>query len=242
MNLSIAQTRVIEDSLVYNDPTVAKAGKWVGGVSADFYAFQVPITQYDSNFNPLSATQSLNMTGLSGYAGYDDFTLMVSYRQGSSTTQMGASSIVASSTPYQTEINLRYLATPLATKYFVPYFLVGYVGIHSNYLLNVTVNGAQENNFTNIQGYGGGLGGIIPLTDKWGFRIDERIYSGSVTTTSIIPSFNTSSNSNFYQTTLASYYNFTEQINGQLGLRTETTTGAYGSTNYGLYATIGYRF
>jgi hypothetical protein len=88
----------------------------------------VPITQYDSNFNSLSATQTFYMPGLSGYVGYDNLTLMISYRQGSSTTQMNGSSIVATSTPFQTEINLRYLATPLAMKYFVPYFLLGYIG------------------------------------------------------------------------------------------------------------------
>ena len=29
---SNAQQRVIEDSIVYNDPTVAKRGKWVSGI------------------------------------------------------------------------------------------------------------------------------------------------------------------------------------------------------------------
>ena len=34
-----AQSRVIEDSLVYDDPTVAKPGQWIFGASADYYNY-----------------------------------------------------------------------------------------------------------------------------------------------------------------------------------------------------------
>ena len=45
---SNAQQRVIEDSLVYNDPTVAKQSMWVKGASIDYNYTQKNVVGYDS--------------------------------------------------------------------------------------------------------------------------------------------------------------------------------------------------
>ena len=53
-----AAERVLEDSLVYDDPTVSRPGKWSGGVSLDYFATKNNTTVNDTQGGTHSATLS----------------------------------------------------------------------------------------------------------------------------------------------------------------------------------------
>ncbi len=241
-----AAERVVEDSLVYDDPTVAKRGNWIGGVSADIYRFISPVAASNTGGQSVAATQNLTMPGISGYVGYGDFTLMGSYRQGQSTTQFGSPvSNSSQTTTYETEFDLRYLVTPLAMEYFVPYVMASYISHRENdYVSGASLNGVDEHNHLKLKGPGGGIGGIIPITAKYGFRIDERFFDANNTNISnIYPGLNFSAHANVNVTTVTAYYNITQDINAQIGFRSQQVHQANNnSTTNGAYATIGYRF
>jgi hypothetical protein len=243
---AFAEERVLEDSLVYDDPTVAKAGQWVGGVSFDIWKFTSPVAASNTQGQSVSATQNLTQPGVSAFVGYGDFTLMGSYRQGQSTTQYGSPvNNTGTTTAYETEIDLRYLITPLGMKYFVPYVMASYIDHRENDLVSVYQNGTQEHNWLHLRGPGGGIGGIIPITEKFGFRIDERIISANNTNVSnIYPGLGFSTHANVFETTVVGYYNFTDHINGQVGFRSQQVHQGsnLNSTTNGVYATVGYSF
>jgi hypothetical protein len=241
----IAAERVVEDSLVYDDPTVSKPGEWKGGVSFDLYRFTSPVAAQNTQGQSVSATQNLTQPGVSGFVGYGDFTLMASYRQGQSTTQYGSPvNNTGTTSAYETEFDLRYLITPLAMEYFVPYVLASYLDHRESDYVTVYQGGVQEHNWSNARGPGAGLGGIIPITDKFGFRVDERIFSATNTNTSnLYSAFNYTNHLNVFQTTIVGYYNITENINAQAGFRSQQVhQSTLNSTTNGVYATLGYTF
>jgi hypothetical protein len=85
-----AQQRVIEESLVYDDPTVAKPGKWLFGASVDYYNYTAQGQAYDSNNNKYPSSQNFSQPGASAWAGYGDFSLLMAYKQGSGSTNVPA--------------------------------------------------------------------------------------------------------------------------------------------------------
>lgn len=242
----IAAERIVEDSLVYDDPTVSKAGQWKGGVSFDLYRFTSPVSATNTQGQSVSATENLTQPGVSGFAGYGDFTLLGSYRQGQSTTQYGSPvSNSGQTTSYETEFDLRYLATPLAMEYFVPYVMLSYINHReSDYVSGSYVNGVGEHNFLTLKGPGAGIGGIIPITAKYGLRVDERFFDANNTNQSnIYPSLGFSAHANVNITTATAYYNVTDNINAQVGFRSQQVHQTNNnSTTNGYYATIGYTF
>jgi len=239
---AFAEERVLEDSLVYDDPTVSRPGKWSAGLSLDYFATKNDTTVNDTQGGSHSASQTLYQPGGSMFIGYGDFSLMGSYRQGTVNTNVPAgggltSSNTGNETYKNTEIDVRWLATPLAMKYFVPYALVGWEKVNASQKWNVYVNGVQEDNVTNAQGFGAGLGGIVPLTEKFGFRIDARnFWVQAKTTSNLFAAFNSTKNTNDTQFTATAYYNITDGANIQLGLKTSSYT------NTGVYAQLGYTF
>lgn len=238
-----AQTRVVEESLVYDDPTVAKPGSWIFGASADYYNYTTQGAAYDSNSNTYPTTQHWSQPGASLWAGYGNFSLIASYKNGTGTTNVPAANTNWTTKNTETEVNLRYLITPLQMKYFVPYVMAGYIhSVDKDTLSNVYINGVQEVNTTTGKGPGLGIGGIIPVTEKYGFRADYRRYAGTSSTTSPVPAFNTSSNIQFIRMTATAYYNITENINAQLGVRTQYVQNRPNTTATGGYLSLGYTF
>ena len=240
---AFAQQRVVEESLVYDDPTVAKPGNWLFGVSADYYNYTAQGYAYDTNNNKYPSQQNFSQPGVSAWAGYGDFSLLMAYKQGS-----GSTSVPAANTGWKTEnkefeVNLRYLIMPLSMKYFVPYVLAGYIrAVDQDTLNNVYVNGVLEVNTTTSKGPGLGAGGIIPITQKYGFRADYRQYKGTSTTVSPVAAFNGTSDLQFIRITGTAYYNITDNINFQLGARTQYVQNRPRSTATGGYVSLGYTF
>ena len=240
---AFAQTRVVEESLVYDDPTVAKPGSWIFGASADYYNYSAQGAAYDSSNRSYPTTQHFSQPGASLWVGYGDFSLLASYKNGSGTTNVPAANTNWKTNNAETEVNLRWLITPLQMRYFVPYVLAGYIrSVDKDTLSNVYINGVQEVNTTTGKGPGLGIGGIIPITEKYGFRADYRQYAGTSSTVSPVAAFNTSHNIQFIRITGTAYYNVTENVNVQLGVRTQYVQNSPNSTATGGYLSLGYTF
>ena len=200
-----AQQRVVEESLVYDDPTVAKPGKWLFGVGADFYSWSK-----QSSFGSYTETQKVSQPGVSAWTGYDDLTLLVSYKQGYGTTYYPGNNGGFRSDNKDIDITLRYLIMSLSKKYFVPYILAGYT--------DVTIKDTQYGNSgivtkTFFKAPSIGIGGIIPVTEKYGFRADYKRYKGMSSSSSNDPNDQFVPWTQMIRITATAYYNISENIN-----------------------------
>ena len=237
-----AQGRVIEDSLVYNDPSLSKTDDWIKGASIDYHnVYSAPVSVTDTAGTKYTATNSYGMAGLSGFVGKGNLTFLVSYRQGTGNMSVpyGNTNVSWTKDMSEVEVDARYLITQFSSTYFVPYALAGYYSTNETWnFTNTYVNGVLEKNSYTITAPLVGLGGIVPISDKMGLRADikQGWFSGS--TTSNIPAFNGSSISyTGTRLTLTGYYNIDSNINVQLGLRNDSSNGA---STTGMYAMLGY--
>jgi len=234
---AFAQQRVVEESLVYDDPTVAKPGRWLFGVGVDYYNYSSR-TQFTNNSGQTyNSDTKFSQPGASAWIGYGDFTLLSSYRQGSGTTNFPGN------TGYTTDqkefdLSLRYLIKPLGAKYFVPYVLAGYTRLE----VKDTISPSQAITTTTYNAPGIGVGGIIPITEKYGLRADYRRYKGTSSSQSNDPADNFNPWTQFVKITATAYYNITDNINLQLGARTQYSVTVPLSTTTGGYLSLGFTF
>jgi hypothetical protein len=236
---TFAADRVIEESLVYKDPTVSHQNEMVKGISLDYYSFSQDITIPNAYGPAMSGTLSYQQPGISGFVGFGDITLMASYRSGTGTASVNGIithtpvTINDSFTRSEYELDLRWLMANYQTTYFTPYVLIGYGGSTMNQTLTVVgypqINLSQDNTATAPLI---GVGAIIPVSEKIGFRIDEKF--GFVTDSS-------AGNSTENRLTGTMYYNFADAWNAQLGARYESYSDGSASTTGG-YAMLGYTF
>jgi len=231
---AFAQQRVVEDSLVYDDPTVAKPGKWLFGVGVDYYNWSK-----QTSFGAYTETQKVSQPGISAWTGYEDFTLLMSYKQGYGTTYYPGNAGGFRSDNQDIDITLRYLIMPLSKKYFVPYILAGYT--------DMTIKDTQYSNATIVtktffKAPSIGIGGIIPVTEKYGFRADYKRYKGTSSSSSNDPNDQFVPWTQMIRITATAYYNISENINFQVGARTEYFQSISQSTQTGGYASLGYSF
>jgi len=244
---AFAADRVIEDTLVYKDPTVAKQDQWVKGVSVDYWNINstLPSTYGDINLR-------FNQPGISAFVGYSDISVLASYRRGTGTADLNytifgnAYAAHESFTDSQIEIDLRWLMHGLQTKFMTPYVLVAHVEEKFDSTTSLTVNGvntplANPSDTSKTKTNGLGIGGIFPINAKFGVRADAR-YGRAKTSDE-----NTGSDSNSVGlVTVTGYYNITQGLNAQLGARYEQDgSSSKGSAEVhitGLYATLGYSF
>lgn len=251
---AFAEDRVIEESLVYDDPTVAKQSQWIYGGSIDFHdVINSQAQVFDTNGYVHSSSTTYNQLGASAFIGYGDFSLLTSYKQGTGSmiipayTNPNGSYFGGNSWNFKSsgvEFDLRWLITQLQSTYFVPYALIGYSsGQETDTFPNYFINGVQEVNTSNSTASIAGIGGIIPITSSFGLRADIRKAFINATVSSTVPAFNgltMTANGDAY--TLTGYYNFTQNINAQLGYSSESIEGQSNSTNSGVYAMLGYTF
>jgi hypothetical protein len=159
-----AEDRVIEDSLIYKDPTVAKADQTIYGVSVDYFNMSSAVP---SSSGVPSYTYNYVQPGLTGFAGKGNFTASVSYRAGTSDYSIPASANLSipaqknSEKTSDTEIYLRWLARDFATKYFTPYALIGY-GQGNKDATYVLASGTYYSSITTTSTIAG-IGAIIPV-------------------------------------------------------------------------------
>ena len=223
-------TRTVNEKLVYTDPTLASANKFVYGVSAD--GFIENFTTPASNSPNVTGSVTSTNPGITGYAGYGDITVIGTYRYSDSTTQFSTNNVVAKSDSY--DVGLRWLVSDLSTNYFTPFLLGGYQYGKTKETLTFT-NGTTPSAIGNFDyHYSGtylGAGGIIPINETWGFRADyKHTLNVSVSVDSNTCCTATSiSNAKQKQWQAVAYYNFDQNINLQAGFQstnlTYTTSG-----------------
>jgi hypothetical protein len=238
---TFAADRVIEDSLVYKDPTVAHQNQIVEGISLDYFSFSQDLRVPINNNPDLTGTMTYQQPGISGFVGSGDFTVMASYRSGTGTASFNgvvnnvAVTVNDSFNRSEYELDLRWLMTKFQTNYFTPYALIGYGGSTMNQTITLV---GYTNTFTADNTATApliGVGGIIPISEKIGFRIDDKFGLISDTSGGVTNNFNEN------RLTATMYYNFAEAWNAQLGARYESYSDGSPSTTGG-YAMLGYTF
>jgi len=234
-----AEERVLEDSLVYDDPTVAKPGEWVYGAAIGAYYSNANTSGNDPSGNTVNATQQYTQPQGSVFVGYSDVTFLLRYQKINATTQFPGNTITNKGNTYSAD--LRYLVTPLQAKYFVPYVLASYFEQNENETFSYVNNsGIQQTGKNVAKGPGLGIGGIVPITDKFGVRLDVRQYNATSTVTSnMFAGLSGSRNIQYRIGQATAYYNLTDHINLQVGAQTSYIANEPQSTAYGFVTMLG---
>lgn len=247
-----AEQRVIEETLIYKDPTVAGAGKWiVGGALEGMYTFGPYKIYNTNNLGTEKGQVRAWKPGVDIFAGYGDFTVNYAYRSGNNNMSV-CGNICRTLGQRQTENEFigRWLIRGLAES-FTPYLYLGYADMKSNDSSTITTPGfiwtyngsATMTSTTKHKGTMLGVGGIVPMSEKWGFRIDGGLISTRATWTRS-DGASVSGSGTGGRVTGTAYYNFAEGWNGQLGGRWEAYNGGNaGSRNLGgIFGMLGYTF
>ena len=239
---AFAQQRVVEESLVYDDPTVAKPGKWLFGVAVGGYYSNANTSGTNTSGNTVNATQQMTQPQVSGYIGYEDITLLLRYQKQKSTTNFPGNTANMDGNIFSAD--LRWLITPIGMKHFVPYVLASYAKFTDNTTFSyVNSSGLQQTGKNWGDGPGLGVGGIFPITAKYGLRADIRQYNLKTNSSSNMWSeFNTTANIQYRQFQATAYYNITDNINRQVGGNSTYIANRAQSTAYGFFTQIGYSF
>jgi hypothetical protein len=239
-NVAFAEDRVIEDSLVYNDPTVAHENQWVTGVALDYFNSSTTVDNVGS-----TATANLNYAqpGVSAYVGHGNLTAAASYRSGSGKSAFPTFSLNDKISQYL--FSLRWLMTNLSTDHFTPYILGSYFSSNLNadaYTNNGTYLQTQTSNMTAPMV---GIGAILPINSAVGFRIDGS-YGAANSTGQTTAGSATSQTSSLTSVTATMYANIGDGWNAQVGLQSDQLKLTSASTSYttltGAYFKLGYTF
>jgi hypothetical protein len=250
-----AGTRVIEEELVVQDPTMAAARHWAVGGSFEGWGVVGPYNTHDQN-GKLLATGNISggMVGGNGFIGYDNWTLQYSHRGGTfDVTQdfIVPFSYVNTVTQKQAEdeVTLRYLVK--SGPHFNPYIIVGYNGtsLDQTSVLSAgavwTYNGkATMVDKTEYSSTLIGVGAIIPFNKSVGLRGDGRLLftSGKYTR-----------DDGFQQTgsgvggaaTGTIYVNIAQGLNVQAGFKSQVLNAGPNFSSFfrtGFFGSLGYSY
>jgi hypothetical protein len=157
-------------------------------------------TQYDNNNNKVAEGDiSFKQPGGSLWVGYGDFTVLVTSRSGKGDQNLtyAAGTINPASLSTQsdvkqkdTEILVRWLARGLSARWVTPYVVAGYTETKFDVDETLpagfiwTINGQPTRHFRySYKGPLLGIGGIFPINETFGVRVDGRakFYSAEVT-------------------------------------------------------------
>lgn len=192
--------RVIEETLVVSDPTVAAPRNWILGAAVEYWYVKGDFTQYDNNNNKVAEGDiSFSQPGGSFWVGYSDFTVLVTSRSGKGDQNLtyaagtiNPASLTTTSDVKQkdTEIIVRWLARPLSARWVTPYVVAGYTetkfdvdeSLPAGFIW--TINGSRTRHFRyTYKGPLLGIGAIFPFNETFGLRVDGRakFYDAEVT-------------------------------------------------------------
>ena len=255
--------RVIEETLVLKDPTVSAAGKWVFGGAVEELYTHGPYwsTSSSGDGQKEHGTVSASKPGVNLFAGYGDFTINYSYRKGSLGVDLDHTA--TSTTPFtythhmaidetENELNLRWRLSSLDTAYVSPYVYLGYIDVKSDQSdtlpassgLIWTYNGTRvSSSTTTYKGGMAGIGAIIPVSAKYGLRIDGGLTGTNATWTRSDGATATGSGVGG-RLTGTLYYNIAQGWNAQMGGRFVLLNG--GNLGYhniaGVFVMLGYSY
>ncbi|HUQ28866.1 MAG TPA: hypothetical protein VM051_09750 [Usitatibacter sp.] len=256
---AVAQSRVIEETLVVKDPTVAPAGRGVFGASVEALYVNAPFKNRVNTDGTLEDGRAkATSAGGNVFAGVGDFTAAFTYRnargQSTLTHEVSASEPVryqhrVEAVPKQEEIFLRWLGRGLSTSWLTPYLYVGYTRLNSDFD-DIRETGTWAATGTNrlrskveSKAFIGGLGGIVPFSESFGFRGDIGVIRARQSTDRQgDPHAEGTGTGSRWTGTF--YYNVTQNVNAQLGARYEYFNGgrAGSMTIAGIFAMVGFTF
>ena len=238
---AFSQSRVIEDSLVYNDPTLSKGSGWIFGGSVDYWQVNM---RYPSNNSNVVGTLNYYQPGASLFIGKGDLTVLLSYKNGSGDLEYPFDT--AKITTTQTQVSLRYLLSDLSTEYVTPYVMASYwdYSMKSDQYYPKGTYWSTENTKSRAPMIGGG--GIFPFSKSLGLRLDG-LWGITNSSGSHTRGDRMGNTGNITMLTSTLYYNVTENVNFQFGyqLASFKPSAIYSQTYRtvdGLYLKLGYTF
>jgi hypothetical protein len=253
-----AEDRVIDEEIVLMDPTVSAPQKWAAGASAEAWYIAGPYRTTNAA-GQITANGSIRGTipGVNVFLGYDKLTMQYSHREGTLTVdqkdlQFPTVTTHSEQNQNEDEVTLRWLVK--ANKHLSPYILVGY----NETTLSVKTELNQSSNF--VYAYNGtrflgerttyksglvGLGAILPINEKLGFRADGRLLFTSAVYQRDDNRSSLSGSGVGGAMTGTVYLNIIKGLNAQAGLKGQVLNGgkdigAYG--RIGMFASLGYSY
>ncbi|HKW39093.1 MAG TPA: hypothetical protein VJO54_14945 [Burkholderiales bacterium] len=233
--LAQERARVAEDTLV-RDPEVAALGKWkVGGAFEYWYVRETTTPPQGSGTSHVT----FNELGGNAFVGHDNFTLQYTQRSGDG--HLDTSAIVAGAGLLTTsqelnevnkEVTLRWVARDFSTGFVTPYLIAGYAWIDST--ADVTLTSGQINGCTSTNSYRRefnftapllGIGGIFPVTETMGARLDGRYKRYHMDTHTFGKCPAVSADGDGGDLAVTGYYLLTPEWSFQLGAKYQTFPG-----------------
>lgn len=247
------ETRVVDDEIVLLDPTVSAPRKWaVGGAMETWYLNGPWYTNINGN-RVSEGTIAGVMPGENFFIGYDNFTLQYSRRDGKfdvertftpygMTYYTPATHSLQSQRQVEDEATLRYL-WKMSPK-INPYLLVGYnktvVDIDEiYYLASGAKSGRVESNRSAYSSGLVGVGAIVPLNRRVGFRGDGRMMFTSGKYQNRRSNYTASSNGVGAAATGTVYFNVFEGFNLQAGFKGQFLNGGEQVSSFGRFGIFG---
>jgi hypothetical protein len=257
-NIAQAQVRVSEETLIYNDPTVApKSNSYVVGGSLEYWT----ISNSNSNsFGTLSNSQKVtyNEPGVNLFAGKGDFTVAASYRSGKSSSSGNLVDSSNNNFPIngdlkqgEYDVSLRWLMRDVfPTGAFTPYLVGGYNWGTYDQTNTLTVVSGSSSIYTNSTSYSapyGGIGTIIPFNEVLGLRLDfkGKFFNATQNINGVNFSYSGTNSANSFgkDVTATFYYNINKTLNAQFGARASNYGGLMSdSWGYGAFFMLGASF
>jgi hypothetical protein len=254
---AFSQGRIIEETLVVRDPTVAAANNWVVGGAVEYWYVKGAFNEYNgANQKIATGDIQFDQPGGSLWVGYGDFTFMYTGRSGKgdetltySPGAINAQSLTTHSDVKQTdsEFLVRWLARGLSARWVTPYAVVGYTQtkfsidetLPTGFFWTVNNSPTRHYQYT-YKGPLAGIGAIFPFTETFGARVDGRLkfYSAEVTS----EYGKTTGNGTGGDFILTGYMNFLRGFNLQAGYKFASLQGGdvgYQNRN-GLFGMLGY--
>ena len=251
--------RVIEDTLVLTDPTVAKPQNWLIGGALEYWYIKGDYTITNAAGTKIAdGTIKYDQPGFNVYAGYGDFTVFFTSRSGDGDLDLtyapgalGPAQSLQTNTKVEQEdreISLRWIF--LKRAHFAPYVVAGYSWTDyqedetfktPDFVWTATGTPTRR---TTVEYTAPliGLGAIVPINDRFGFRAEGRVKFYEAERTSSGQA-KVSDSGVGGDVTVTGYWNIIQGLNLQAGGRFTHLNGgdAIGSVSrFGVFAMLGY--
>jgi hypothetical protein len=251
--------RVIEETLILRDPTVAAPRNWLIGAALEYWYISGEYNITNSAGDKIAEGDiKYSQPGFNVYAGYGDFTVLFTSRSGDGDIDLTyapgalgpAASLQTKSKVEQEdrEISLRWIF--LKRQHFAPYVVVGYswtdyeeeeTFVTPGFFWTATGTATRRETIE-YRAPLVGLGAIIPISERFGVRVDGRLKFFSADRTASGRA-SVSDDGVGGDLTGTAYINIFEGLNAQLGGRFTHLNGgdAIGSVSrWGWFAMLGY--
>lgn len=198
--VALAPSVSAEDERLVGEPTIGNPGQLVAGVGLGLGYSKGNLFVYDASVGGAAANlpvtkigevdAALRQSQFDIFAGYGDFTFMMSGSHASGNVNTKEPRVVSNLyffedsntaiTQHHAEYALRWLARPLSTRSFTPYAVVGQTETSIKQVASAGDTGPVNYEY---KGRLVGLGAVVPLGRRVGFRIDGRLvfYEGEIT-------------------------------------------------------------